>query len=366
MVDKFDLWIRSGPFKPLDLAIYRILYSVGVLCVLPNVRWLADYPDSMYNAPPGPFQLLSGFPTLSVLTALEIIGTFSLVLLALGMWTRWMSITVALILLVTYGLTYTLGKIDHTIFLVITPLLLAFSNWGDRLSIDALRKHQEPRPAPQWPLRFLALIVGLSFLETAVIKFSTGWLELSNQAVRGYFIEFFTGWADNPGVAGWIVHLDYAPAWESLDWATVILEFAIFVTVPWWRAFRLALSCAALFHLGVYLVMDIAFPANVIAYGAFVSWGTIAAYLLTPSSFGGETVPKGGDLSRSPNCVSITLLLGGFGVGVGVWLLKMNTDALYHLSRVLLIFIGAAIGAMYLANQAAVGVRRLKPRARAL
>ena len=72
-VDRFDVRVRSGPFTPLDLGVYRIVFAVGTLCVAPSIRWLDGYPDAMYAAPPGPFQLISGFPSSSFLVALEIL-----------------------------------------------------------------------------------------------------------------------------------------------------------------------------------------------------------------------------------------------------------------------------------------------------
>src|SRR5262249_50765740 len=152
-----------------------IIYSCCALLIVPDITWLAEYPDFMFHPPPGPFQLLSGFPSLTVLVGLEALRTVLLVLLGLCICTRFVSIATAGVLVVTYGLTYCLGKIDHTILLVVTPLILSFANWGDCLSVDALRGIQ-PKPQPQWPLRLLALAIALPLFAAAAAKVATGWL----------------------------------------------------------------------------------------------------------------------------------------------------------------------------------------------
>jgi len=56
------------------------------------------------------------------------------------------------------------------------------------------------------------------------------------------------------------------------DVATVVIELGLVVAVVSWRAFRVALAVATLFHLTILLTLGIAFATTVLAYGAFVSW----------------------------------------------------------------------------------------------
>jgi hypothetical protein len=270
-LEKFDEWVRQGPFTPRDLGIYRIIYSCCALLIVPDITWLAEYPDFMFHPPLGPFQLLPGFPSLTVLVGLEALRTVLLVLVGLGVWTRFVSIATAVVLVVTYGLTYCLGKIDHTVLLVVTPLILSFANWGDRLSVDALRGKQ-PQPQSQWPLRLLALAIALPFFAAAFAKLGTGWLLWSSQAAQGQFFAGFDALDRTSWLAPMAAQLKVPAAWEVLDWLTVIIESALLVTLPWWRAFRIALAFTVIFHLGVFLVMNINFATNIVVYGAFVPW----------------------------------------------------------------------------------------------
>lgn len=353
----FDTWVQSGPFTVIDLALYRIFYSVSVICVAPSIQWLSEYPNSMYQPPVGLFQIFDGFPSPTALTVLELFRTFALVLLAVGFWTKWSSIAVSIALLVTYGYTYTLGKIDHTILLVLTPLVLAWSGWGDRLSADAFRRRSKGVVrCAQWPLRLLALLVGLCFFEAAAIKILTGWLSVSNQAARGHFFENLAYSSDVSAIAAWIAQVTYTPAWELLDWLTVILEAGILLTVPWWRAFRIALSCATLFHLSVFILMDIRFASNLIVYAAFVSWGSLAFWRCSRSTSSHATRLLSSTLSRE--FVLSLLILVGLASGLALWWLSTKSNLPTAIVGVITIFGGAGLGVGYILRQILVVGKR--------
>lgn len=359
VLEKFDKWVQEGPFTPVDLGIYRVLYSFSALLILPGIQWLSEYPDSMFTAPPGPFLLLSGFPSLTMLVALELLRSLALVLLGLGVWTKWVSIAVAVLELITYGLHFSLGKVGHTILMVLTPLILAFARWGDRISLDALRRKREPAPTPQWPLRFLALAIGLAFFEAAAIKFGTGWLSFSGQAVRGHFFENFIFLKDEQmtGLADAAANFQVLPVWEVLDWLTVIIEFAIIAAVPWWRAFRIALSVLTVFHLGVFLLMDIIFTQNLIVYAAFVSWGACVSRAPSISPLNDRLCAS---RQRAVGRTTVAILvLAALGVGAGAWYLTTSTAVLTEMVDVLFVLGGAVIGIVYLVRQFALCLRRV-------
>jgi hypothetical protein len=123
----------------------------------------------------------------------------------------------------------------------------------------------------------------------------------------------------------------------------VAFEFAILLAVPWWRAFRIAIAAAVLFHLGVYLAMDIDFSFNVVVYGAFVSWAA-----LTQSRRFSAVVKRG-------TAVSVTLiavLLGGTA-----WFVTSTTPTVGAVSGVAIVLAGAAIAIGYLLRQAALAMR---------
>lgn len=356
LVDRFDEWAHQGPFSAADLGIYRIVYSLAALFTVPDISWVSNYPDFMFNAPPGPVMLLSNFPPLQMVIALEVLRTVTLVMLAVGVWTKWTSVAVWFMLTATYGVTFTVGKVDHTILFVAVPLVLAFSGWGDRFSIDALRRDnsqpsEEPRSQPQWPLRLLALLIAWAFFAAALTKLLTGWLAVSSQAARGYFVLGYVTQDRNHLLAQWMATHDYLPLWEIMDWMTVVFEFSLLLTLPWWRAFRLSLAVATTFHLGVLLVMNIDFSNAVIAYGAFVCWGAVPRRLGS-----GNTLHSLGRYLRSRRLSTLCLVFGLLGAAVGAiaWYLMVTsagTVATGYIAGNLIIVVGALIGASYILLQ---------------
>lgn len=363
VTERFDIWVERGPFTSADLGIYRIIYAMAALLTVPDISWLGQYPDFMFNTPPGPLWLLSGFPSPTVLIALEVLRSSTLIMLGLGVWTRYVSIAVWVMLSITYGLTFTLGKIDHTILLVVVPLVFAFSGWGNRFSVDSMRFKGEPPPQQQWPFRLLALLVGWAFFAAAMTKLLTGWLSFSSQAARGYFVLGFLTEDKTYLLAQWVAAHDLRAAWELLDWMTVIFEFSILIALPWWRAFRMTLAVAAIFHLGVLLAMNIDFSSAVVAYAAFVSWGAIARRM---GAFGvsksiASFVEMRRPLLKGPGTYLFLCLLALI-VGSGSWLLMVNPAGRIATGSVvgnLIILLGAVVGLTYLVLELRSAVRKI-------
>jgi uncharacterized membrane protein YphA (DoxX/SURF4 family) len=365
VVEKFDHWVQEGPFTAMDLGLYRIIYAVATLLTVSDIQWISAYPDSIIDAPPGPFQVISGFPSPTVLVVLEVLRSLALVLLAIGLWTRWVSIGVAALLLVTYGLTYSLGKIDHTILVVLTPLILSFTHWGRRVSIDGLltRRATEP-PQVQWPLRFLALLVGLSFFAAAWVKLTTGWLSPTTQAALGHSLVRFYGYDSTSWSVQWVASTShYRFAWELIDWLTVAFEFAILLALPWWRAFRIALAGAVLFHLGVLAAMEIDFSFNVVVYGAFVSWAALSQPIRS-TPIVKRTVARVTTMPVGPG-VAVPIAVFVLALSAGAWFVTSSAPGIGAVSGVLIVLTGAAIGIGYLVRQTLLVTRRLYRPARA-
>ncbi len=360
LVERFDRWVEDGPFTAEDLGIYRIIYALSVLLVAPDITWLSHYPDFMFHAPPGPLQLLSGFPSPGVLIGLEVLRSVILVMLGLGIWTKYVSIATWLVLSATYGVTFCLGKVDHTILLTLPPLVLAFANWGNRFSVDAFRRNSEPSLQAQWPLRLLALLIGWGFFAAALTKALTGWLSFSSQASRGYFILGFVTQGRTHWLAQWIAQHDVLAAWEVVDWLTVAFELAILIALPWWRAFRITLAVAAIFHLVVLLIMNIDFSNAVVAYGAFVSWGAIARRV------GSSRVGRSGLRALEARRALLEgaggrVLLAVLAVAVGAasWFLMVSPTGKVSTGAIgghLIIVIGAMIGLTYLLIEASAAL----------
>lgn len=270
----FDRWLARTPTGRLDLALFRILFAAFLLLNPRRAEFALALPEIAWDPPWGPFRLLDAPPPEWLLTAVSALVALAAALLLVGLFTRTSSLAVAFLQLFLYGVTYSYGKIDHTILVLLAPALLAWSGWGDRWSIDALRGHLPERHG--WAQRLLAIAIGLGFLTAAIPKIRGGWLDLETQATRGHFLaQWFHGRDTDFGPL--LYAADWPIAWEVLDLATVAIELGLLAAALNWRAFRLALAVATLFHLGVLITLDIAFYSNVLVYGAFVSWTAVLA-----------------------------------------------------------------------------------------
>src|SRR5262249_48333843 len=137
-----DSWIfESYSARTIDLCVYRILFS-GFLLIggVPVAVWLSRAPRAFFNPSMSIAAMLNGFPPQLFIVALNVLLALFLAALCIGWNTRFASIGTSLILLALKSFEYSLGKIDHDILLVLTPLALASSGWGDSLSVDARRK----------------------------------------------------------------------------------------------------------------------------------------------------------------------------------------------------------------------------------
>ncbi|WP_127129779.1 hypothetical protein [Georgenia sp. SYP-B2076] len=280
MSSRLDAWLHGGDFTLTSLARYRIVYGVIALLTLPDFSWAAIFPDSMFIPPPGPLMLFSGFPPEGVLRGLEAVLAACLVAILLGWHTRAASFLAVLVQMVGFGFTYSLGKIDHDILLVLLPAAMALAGWGDRMSLDAVRRRsrgaaEPPERARQWPLRLYALMIGLAFLTAALPKIRGGWLDPTTQAVQGHQVRQYYTNGNDQLLAPFFLHFDHPVFWELVDIATIVLEAGMILFVLSWVSTRAGFAVAATFHLGVWLMMNIAFFMNVVTYGFVVAWDRV-------------------------------------------------------------------------------------------
>jgi len=354
---RIDAWIHAGAFTRTSLARYRVVYAVIALLTLPDFSWPALFADSMYIAPPGPFMLAPGFPPEFLLRGLEAAFAACLVAILLGWFTRTASFLAVTVAMTGFGFTYSLGKIDHDIFLVLLPAAMALAGWGDRLSLDAVRRRarglpEAPERAEQWPLRLYALMIGLGFLTAAWPKIRGGWLNPGTQAVQGHQVrQYFTNGKDEL-LAPFFLHFDHPVFWEILDLATILLEAGMIVAVLWWTTTRFAFAVAATFHLGVWLMMNIAFFMNVVTYGFVVPWDRVPV----PRAVRRSSAPP----ARLARLAPVVVLAGGVGWSLLIESVGNAAGVVYPVVLVAGGFVGAwfLLAPMVRLGQEAWAVRR--------
>jgi hypothetical protein len=267
-----ERWMRRSPVSARDLAVFRIVYAAFVMATLPSVA-VTGLPRLAWKPPFGPLRLLDVAPPNWVLEAVVVVLALSAGTLAVGWFTRTNSIVVGLAQLVLIGVGNSYGMTHHVILIALAPLILAWSGWGHHLGVDA--RHGRRREDMQWPPRLLALCIGVFYLSSAIPKIRSGWLDPTTHAVWG---EFLTRWhrGNTDGIRPFLRTIESGALWEALDLFTVALEVGMILAVLSWRAFRAFIAVAAIFHLGVLLMIGISFYPNSVAYGAFVAWSLFA------------------------------------------------------------------------------------------
>lgn len=348
---RVDAWI-FGAYRaaPGDLAVYRIGYAAYLLLAVgPVGLWVDAAPRAFFNPPPGLAALAADFPRAGFLLALNLALVALSGLLLVGWSTPAVSVATGVVLLWIKTWEYADGKINHDILLVLVPLLLAGSGWGNALSVDARRAPSpDPlRPRSTWTLALAAFVTGMAMFGAGALKLMTGWLDPATHATYGHLVVNNMGAGRGAWLSGYALAWDAPLAWEAADWAATVLEAGFLLALLRQRWMNTALALACLFHLAVWLLFDIVFSANVLAYGAFVAWSR-----LLPA----RALAAGGAPARGRTAA---LLLGAWAVGIaGVTVGVPLEHALGLQLQEILVVAGAVGGAAYL-------VRALVPRPRA-
>lgn len=267
--------LRSHESAPADLAVFRILFALFVLWrVALGAPWLEGLPDVFFNPPLGLAAVFTGFPAPGVVTALNSVLIVAVTALLLGYRTRAASWVSGFALLAVNTWAYAVGKINHDILLIVTPLVLAGSGWGDRFSLDAQRHPAGGRGemGNAGRMALLALLIGGAMASAGAMKALTGWLDPSLLCTYGHLVVNSEAVGREPLLASALRGIDAAPFWKTLDVLVVGLELGFAPAALHRRAFMLVLALATLFHLGVMLLFDIPFASNLVTYGAFVPW----------------------------------------------------------------------------------------------
>src|SRR4029077_1843992 len=121
----------------------------------------------------------------------------------------------------------------------------------------------------------MALIVGLAMMTAAVPKAGSGWLDPHSHAVRAWLLynHVVTGRSD--WFSGHLLRIDSWVPWKLFDYATVLIEASFLLAVTRRSAFRVVCAFACFLHLGIAVMMEIAFVGNILAYAACFEWSAL-------------------------------------------------------------------------------------------
>lgn len=262
------------------LALYRILFAAAYIVLLgvPSFTWMSQIAPYFFE--PQTFNiarwLVSGIPSFGVLLLLDGIVLLTLVGILFGFRTKLMSWGLTLSLLIGYTIQYSLGKIDHTIILVVVPAIMSFSGWEKCFSLDARRVPRPVEGSPDGYVPFLmALVLGFGIFTASVPKLFGGWLLPDQSAVVYQFYARYYAFGGPAPLAPLFMGDIPAWAWKVGDYSAVLFEFLFFPAVLNKRVFQWFCGAAIVFHVANLLVLDIIFTSNLLVYLLFLRWSLV-------------------------------------------------------------------------------------------
>lgn len=257
---------QNGDFESHFAAI-RIVFCALLLFIQPplDISELSKIKPDAWAPPMGFFLIFDCPPTDEVVWYLESSIRVLLVFLMIGFLTRFSSILLSALLLLSSGLRFSTGKIDHDILLILLPLFLARA-WGSRVAIKP-----EKYVAPS--LNLLAVCVGFFFFSSSLFKLFSGWLDLGFSATANWLNFYKLNYGFQGPFANML--LEFPPSFlEALDWGTVILELAVMPLILHAKTRRLALILCFTFNVAVMMIFGIDFIKLALVYFALmpVNW----------------------------------------------------------------------------------------------
>jgi hypothetical protein len=241
-----------------------------------------------------------------VLGPMTLLWKASLVLGALGLFTR-ASLLLALVLSIyLLGLPHNFGKVNHADAVVVLVLLtLALSRCADAWSVDRLvrrfrfgRAPERDRPEPSgrygWPIRTVWLIVSLIFASAGVAKLrgaGLAWMHPENLTTILVQHQYYYG-----GMAPtrWGLTIGQHPAVVVLlATGTLLIELGMISAMFSPRA-RAVLVPAAIMMLGGFSrLLGVTFTALAVAFLFFVPWDRAGTWVLTHAWSAGRGHARG-------------------------------------------------------------------------
>lgn len=177
--------------------------------------------------------------------------------------------------LVSHETSY--GEAHHTEILISMFLLfLALSPSGRRLSVDALLRKTAPDATDQavWPLRLTQVLLAWTYFSNAVAKLAYGGLEWFNgYTLQQYLLSGYLQW-DRP-LGLWLAQNYWLSVAFSIATVAFELSFPLALFVRRTRSFLLA--SGVIFHVVIYLAMNVVFLQHIVLYAVFVDFDRLAS-----------------------------------------------------------------------------------------
>ncbi len=279
----FHFWFAPSPPEALGMA--RVFFFGTLFLVYANedfTGWGAV--DPVFWQPIWLFRGLGRGPAPpAALLVLEVLFRGSLLLAAVGLFTRPAAIAACVLGTYLFGLPHNFGHTYHfDALLVFVFLIVACSRAGDGVSVDARRSGIRPEAGPEytWPIRLVWVAMSLVFFAAGISKLRHGgleWAASSNFAIVLTKAQYHVSDADPLGPWGlWIASSPIASralAFMSLATET-LFPLALLGRLP-----RVILVPAAFGMIaGIRILMGPTFGGFLTAFAFWVPWTAVLAW----------------------------------------------------------------------------------------
>lgn len=271
---KFAYWLfEDYKFTGHILGFYRIIYALVIIFVTGTIEFevIAHAPSFFYNPNVSFASFFSAFPPFWVLRAISLSVIMLMVCLLFGYKTRLVSILIAILQVAGLSFFYAFGKINHNVAYWLIPFFMAFSGWGNYLSIDAKNKNGKQQAVSFWPVALVALSIGFMMFSAGFLKFAGGWLDIDSQAVKGQLFRNYSLEEKSNLLTDLLISINSNTFWEFSDYLIVLFEIAFLPAAFSSKIYRYFIFFAILFHIAVYLSFNISFALNPLMYLLFIN-----------------------------------------------------------------------------------------------
>ena len=272
LLNKIEKWANYNPMNSSMQGIFRILFSsfclisfIGVL----RLETLSSYSDIFFTPQVGVAYLFNKLPNIYILHSLNILNLLFLIGMLFGFKTKWSSLLFGISFILSTSLIYAFSKIGHQHFIPFTAIIFAFSNWGDKFSIDAQYSKVQTKSFNVYPM--FTLIIAFSFFTAGFSKLLGGWLDPNFQAVRFYLIRDVTFVGRHNIFSNIAInHITSKYFWEIMDYFIVLIETLPLLFIFNRKILSYLMFLLATFHVGVYFTMNIPFGMYPLIYLPFI------------------------------------------------------------------------------------------------
>jgi len=256
------------------LSLFRIFFCLYAIFIvgLPNYLWISTNHAIPFFPPELSLgSLFSDLPPLFFFTIITVLIHLLFGCLLFGFFTRPVSISLSILMVIGHTFKYSFGKIDHDIFFVLLPLLLCNSGWGDYFSLDKIR-NSASTSREKFSVRYIALFFGYAMFIAGVGKYVGDWLHLDSQAVYYHAFRYQT-LTDTPPLAPSFFIKYFNTNWsEIFDYLIVFFETGFLLAVVKPSIFRIFICLTLIFHFINFITLGIGFIGNIPLYILFIKW----------------------------------------------------------------------------------------------